>query len=82
MRKPIIIAAAMLAISSAAPLTPASAGTFGQGVSRAAEAVNPLQSAGCYRWGETGYHWYRSCVGPTWLYPHQRSCRKGACVYR
>jgi hypothetical protein len=27
--------------------------------------------AGGYRLGETGYHWYRYCVGPHWLYPHQ-----------
>ena len=82
MRQVIVAAAAVLAISAAASPMPAEAQTFGPGVSRAVEAVSPLQSAGCYRWGETGYHWYRSCVGPIWLYPHQRSCRKGACVYR
>jgi hypothetical protein len=39
-------------------------------------------SAGCYRWGETGYHWYRYCAGPEWLYPHRRVCRHGHCWYR
>jgi hypothetical protein len=38
--------------------------------------------AGCYRWGETGYHWYRYCAGPYWLYPHRRVCRRGHCWYR
>ena len=32
-------------------------------------------SAGCYRMGETGYHWYRYCAGPRFLYPHHRVCR-------
>jgi hypothetical protein len=38
--------------------------------------------AGCYRLGETGYHWYRYCVGPRWIYPHRRVCRHGHCWYR
>jgi hypothetical protein len=38
--------------------------------------------AGCYRWSETGYHWYRYCAGPYWLYPHRRVCRHGHCWYR
>jgi hypothetical protein len=37
---------------------------------------------GCYRWGETGYHWYPFCLGPSWLYPHQRVCRQGYCWYQ
>ena len=37
--------------------------------------------AGCYRMGETGYHWYHSCVGPHFLYPHHRICRHGYCHY-
>ena len=37
---------------------------------------------GCYRWGETGYHWYNFCLGPSWLYPHQRVCRGGYCQYQ
>ena len=38
--------------------------------------------AGCYRLGETGYHWYRYCWGPRWVYPHRRVCRHGYCWYR
>jgi hypothetical protein len=39
-------------------------------------------NAGCARWGETGYHFYRSCVGPGFLYPHHRHCgRSGLCIY-
>lgn len=38
--------------------------------------------AGCYRLGETGYHWYRSCWGPRWIYPHRRVCRHGYCWHR
>jgi hypothetical protein len=38
--------------------------------------------AGCYRLGETGYHWYRYCWGPRWIYPHRRVCRRGYCWYR
>ncbi len=37
--------------------------------------------AGCYRLGGTGYHWYRSCWGPGWFYPHHRACRDGFCWY-
>jgi hypothetical protein len=37
---------------------------------------------GCYRWGETGYHWYNFCLGPAWLYPHQRVCSRGYCWYQ
>ncbi len=46
-------------------------------------AVAPTSAmAGCYRFGETGYHWYRSCWGPHWIYPHHRVCRRGYCWYR
>jgi opacity protein-like surface antigen len=38
--------------------------------------------AGCYRVGETGYHWYHFCAGPAALYPHERVCRNGQCWYR
>ncbi len=38
--------------------------------------------ASCARWGETGYHYYRSCAGPSFLYPHHRRCdRSGICIY-
>jgi hypothetical protein len=36
-------------------------------------------SAGCYRLGETGYHWYTYCFGPSFMYPHHRTCRHGYC---
>jgi hypothetical protein len=39
-------------------------------------------AAGCYRVGLTGYHWYGFCLGPNFLYPHQRVCRHGNCWYR
>lgn len=29
-----------------------------------------IEKAGCYRLGETDYHWYSFCLGPWWLYPH------------
>ena len=38
-------------------------------------------SAGCYRLGVTGYHWYRFCAGPRFMYPHYRHCRNGYCWY-
>ena len=38
--------------------------------------------AGCYRLGETGYHWYKYCAGPDWVYPRKRVCRNGRCWYR
>jgi hypothetical protein len=37
---------------------------------------------GCYRFGETGYRWYRFCLGPSFIYPHRRVCRHGHCWYR
>src|SRR5215471_17138238 len=40
-------------------------------------ATSSTAEAGCYRLGETGYHWYRYCLGPYWLYPHRRVCRHG-----
>ena len=82
MRKLVVTAAIVFGIAFAAPLVPAAAESFGQGVGRVVDAVNPIQSAGCYRLGESGYHWYRSCFGPRWLYPHRRYCRTGQCSYR
>jgi hypothetical protein len=37
---------------------------------------------GCFRLGETGYHHYDFCLGPDFLYPHERVCDKGSCYYR
>ena len=42
----------------------------------------PVDNGGCYRWGETGYHWYNFCIGPAWLYPHRQVCRRGYCWYQ
>jgi hypothetical protein len=83
MRKLVVAAAIVFGMSCAGLPAHAQAGqTFGQGVGTAVDAVNPIQSAGCYRWGESGYHWYRSCFGPRWIYPHRRYCRNGQCSYR
>jgi hypothetical protein len=39
-------------------------------------------SAGCYRLGLTGYHWYHYCAGPHVLYPHHKHCNKyGFCWF-
>lgn len=48
-----------------------------------AAAVPASAEGGCFRMGETGYHWYDFCVGPWFLYPHERVCdRAGDCWYR
>jgi hypothetical protein len=48
-----------------------------------AAGFSTAASAGCARWGETGYHYYRSCFGPAFLYPHHRRCDRGTgfCLY-
>ena len=47
-----------------------------------AALVPSAAEAGCYRLGETGYHWYRYCLGPGFIYPHRRTCnRHGWCWY-
>lgn len=51
-------------------------------IDTAIAAVSLVETVGCYRWGETGYHWYRFCAGPYWLYPHHRYCHHGYCYYR
>jgi hypothetical protein len=48
----------------------------------AAALIPTAAEAGCYRLGETGYHWYRYCFGPRFMYPHHRVCRNGYCYYR
>ena len=49
-------------------------------------AASGSAEAGCYRLGLTGYHYYRSCIGPRILYPHRKYCtfRHGErrCWYR
>ena len=54
----------------------------GQSVAPAARSLSPVEQAGCYRWGETGYHWYHWCVGPAFIYPHHRICHHSGCYYR
>ena len=52
------------------------------GILSAGSFVSTAQ-AGCYRFGETGYHWYGFCLGPRFLYPHHRVCNNnGYCYYR
>jgi hypothetical protein len=47
-----------------------------------AAALAPVEAeAGCFRLGLTGYHWYRFCLGPGFIYPHHRVCRNGYCWY-
>jgi hypothetical protein len=53
-----------------------------QSVGAASSSLSPIEQAGCYRLGETGYHWYHWCVGPHFLYPHHRVCHHGECYYR
>jgi opacity protein-like surface antigen len=69
MRKIVLLAAAVATLSSAAIL-PASAQITPQG-----------WNSGCYRFGETGYHWYGFCLGPNFAYPHKRVCDHGNCSY-
>ena len=69
---------AVLYVAAISPLHAA----VGRSVAPAIDATYPVEKAGCYRLGETGYHWYHFCFGPAWLYPHQRVCRHGYCWYR
>jgi hypothetical protein len=39
-------------------------------------------NSGCYRLGDTGYHWYDFCLGPNIAYPHKRVCDHGNCTYQ
>jgi hypothetical protein len=80
MNRLVVVTAAALC-AAAVSSTPSQA-AVGQGIAAAVDAINSVEKAGCYRLGETGYHRYRSCIGPTWLYPHQRVCRRGSCWYR
>jgi hypothetical protein len=53
----------------------------GQNLASTIDAIAPIEKAGCNRLGETGYHWYRFCFGPAFVYPHHRVCRHGYCTY-
>lgn len=48
----------------------------------AALCASSAAQAGCYRMGETGYHYYGFCLGPSFMYPHHRVCHHGSCWYR
>jgi hypothetical protein len=76
----IITTAAILSVGSLG--STATQAAVGHSIDAAIAAINPIEQAGCYRLGETGYHWYRFCLGPYFLYPHQRVCRHGYCYYR
>jgi hypothetical protein len=82
MRKLVSIAAGAAALYVTALLPTTLHAAVGQSMGAAIEAINPVEKVGCYRLGETGYHWYSFCLGPTWLYPHHRVCRHGYCQYR
>ena len=82
MRKLTASFAVLAIVVSASPLSTASQAAVGRSIDTVIDAVTPIESVGCFRWGETGYHWYRYCFGPYWLYPHRRVCSHGACWYR
>jgi hypothetical protein len=75
------VVTAVVVCATAVASTPSRA-AVGQNILAPADATAPIEKVGCYRLGETGYHWYHSCFGPWWLYPHHRVCRHGACWYR
>jgi hypothetical protein len=67
-----LIVAAVAAICASA-FVPIEANAFVRVDPAAGAAGAPslaIERAGCYRLGETGYHWYSFCLGPRWLYPH------------
>ena len=82
MRKLASIAAGGVALYVAAASPTTLHAAVGQNMAAAIATINPVEKAGCYRLGETGYRWYSFCFGPTWLYPHHRVCRHGYCWYR
>jgi hypothetical protein len=68
MRRLAVLIAAAAALS-AASLAPAEAQT--------------AWNHGCFRYGPTGFHHYDFCIGPDFLYAHQRICdHGGSCWYR
>jgi len=72
----------IVAIALASLAATATEAAVGQSIKAAISEVNPFHTAGCYRLGETGYHWYGFCLGPRFLYPHHRICHHGYCYYR
>jgi hypothetical protein len=39
-------------------------------------------NSGCFRMGDSGYHWYGFCLGPNIAYPYKRVCDHGNCTYQ
>lgn len=82
MRKVSILLAVLIAVSTGSLSSTGAKAAVGRSIGTAISAVSPIEMTSCYRLGETGYHWYRFCVGPYWLYPHRRYCHHGYCYYR
>ena len=83
MHKLTLTTAALAALTLGSLLRADAEAAVGRSMDSAILALSQIeQAAGCYRLGETGYHWYRFCAGPYWLYPHHRYCRRGYCSYR
>lgn len=79
MHKLVAVAAAVLCAATVSPRP--SPAAVGRSIGSTIDAIDPVEKVGCYRLGETGYHWYRFCFGPTWLYPHHRVCQRDYCWY-
>ena len=71
----ILTAATLISIGSLVPTAADAVVPIDPTVMAARTPMHSIEKAGCYRLGETGYHWYRFCAGPWWLYPHHRVCR-------
>jgi hypothetical protein len=82
MRKLTISLAVLSALSAVSVCSTGAQATVARNIDAAINAVSEVDRIGCYRLGETGYHWYNFCVGPSWLYPHRRYCRHGYCYHR
>lgn len=82
MRRSAIFAAAAISAAALAPTVANALTTVNPSVVGTGTSVAPIEKAGCYRLGETGYHWYAFCLGPDWLYPHRRICHHGSCTYQ
>jgi hypothetical protein len=84
MRKLLVAVGVVAAISSATAWSALAnpAPPVGTALAAAVSFLDETKPIGCYRLGLTGYHWYRSCIGPHWLYPHHRACRHDWCGYR
>jgi len=80
MRKVSILLAVLIAASTGSLSSIGAKAAVSRSIGAAINAVSPIERTGCYRLGETGYQWYRFCVGPYWLYPHHRYCHH--CYYR